>query len=182
MSERACPECGTTFTPRTNQRYCQKTCQERVASRRYRDLRAEKVAAYQAEYRQRPEARERARVRLLQPDVQDQRRAYRRLPHVRARLTKARRLWAYDLTSDEFDALYAQQAGRCALCDVPGPAWGKEGLYIDHDHATGKARGLLCRDCNQGLAALERHGPSWALKALTYLGDPPVAVMRRKAS
>ena len=71
-------------------------------------------------------------------------------------------------------ALHTLQCGRCAICDVPAPAQGKSGLNLDHDHATGEQRGLLCGPCNRALHALEKHGPTWTLRAFTYLGDPPL--------
>ena len=40
-------------------------------------------------------------------------------------------------------ALHRLQSGRCAVCASPGE------LQVDHDHATGLTRGLLCRSCNQ---------------------------------
>jgi hypothetical protein len=101
-------------------------------------------------------------------------------PEQRAKRTQARRLWAYSLNGADLDALYDQQRGRCAICGVQGPKAGKNGLYIDHDHATGERRGLLCRDCNQALTAWEKNGPKWALLALTYLGDPPLRRLRKE--
>lgn len=168
-----CVECGTEFTSRTNQRYCTKQCQERVAARKYREGSAERRAEYQAAYRQRPEAKERARLRLLRPEVAETRRAYRRRPDVNARSVVARRLWAYGMTRDEFDGLFARQGGRCGICGTPGARDGHDGLYIDHAHQTGATRGLLCRDCNHGLAAIDKHGAPWALRALAYLDEPP---------
>lgn len=62
------------------------------------------------------------------------------------------------------------QCGACALCGkVPGedPERGRNQkcLHVDHDHKTGKIRGLLCSSCNRGLG---------------YFGDDPV-VLRRAA-
>lgn len=42
--------------------------------------------------------------------------------------------------------------GRCALCER------RTELVIDHDHATGKVRGLICAQCNTLLGWLERPG------------------------
>lgn len=56
----------------------------------------------------------------------------------------------YGITKEEFDILLAKQNNRCKLCrsDVPR---GRGTFHVDHDHKTGKVRGLLCHHCNTGL-------------------------------
>lgn len=81
----------------------------------------------------------------------------------------------------ELGRLYAAQNGRCAICDTPAPMRGKGCLHVDHDHATGVRRGLLCFNCNRALDVIERAGATWALRALTYLGDPPLPRLRATA-
>ncbi len=54
----------------------------------------------------------------------------------------------YGLTKVEFDNMVLKQKGRCLICNRV-PEW--RSLHVDHDHTTGKVRGLLCRDCNLGL-------------------------------
>lgn len=51
----------------------------------------------------------------------------------------------YGITIADRDQMEVAQAGRCAICGEEGP------LNIDHDHATGRVRSLLCRSCNTGL-------------------------------
>lgn len=51
----------------------------------------------------------------------------------------------YGITSLEADAMLAQQNGLCAICGA-APA-----VHVDHDHATGQVRALLCFNCNGGL-------------------------------
>src|SRR5581483_1565057 len=50
----------------------------------------------------------------------------------------------YGLTSADVDAMIEQQGGTCATCDAKAE-------HVDHDHATGKVRGVLCFNCNQAL-------------------------------
>ena len=51
----------------------------------------------------------------------------------------------YGITAEQFDAMAAAQGGLCLLCRVRPPK------HVDHDHLTGKVRGLLCSGCTQGL-------------------------------
>jgi hypothetical protein len=59
----------------------------------------------------------------------------------------------YGLNGDEYDRMLAEQNGGCAICgEAPSDErnLGRQ-LVVDHDHATGKVRGLLCSPCNRGL-------------------------------
>lgn len=51
---------------------------------------------------------------------------------------------------EEYEAMLHKQGGSCAICGGP-PVYGKGYLSVDHDHRTGKIRGLLCDSCNTGL-------------------------------
>lgn len=72
----------------------------------------------------------------------------------------------YDLTPEQYDEMLMAQGGVCATCDSPP---GRRRLCIDHDHVTGEVRGLLCNPCNLAIAAIDRHGESWTVRALDYL-------------
>lgn len=54
----------------------------------------------------------------------------------------------YGLTPDKYRAILDEQEGVCGICMRP------EFLMIDHDHATGEVRGLLCGSCNYALGCL----------------------------
>ena len=54
------------------------------------------------------------------------------------------------LTLEEYDQLLSSQGGVCAICKTP-PKPGGRRLNVDHDHKTGKVRGLLCHRCNRAL-------------------------------
>ncbi len=52
----------------------------------------------------------------------------------------------YGLTRDQWDEQLIRQVGRCAIC---GAAFRGDGEpQVDHDHVTGKVRGMLCQNCN----------------------------------
>ena len=55
----------------------------------------------------------------------------------------------YGLSWDSYLALLEKQNSCCAICGVRENA--DKSLDIDHDHTTGKVRGLLCGHCNRGL-------------------------------
>lgn len=56
----------------------------------------------------------------------------------------------YGITVDEYDRMFEAQGGVCATCGKPNKS--KYGyLSVDHDHKTGKVRGLLCHRCNAAL-------------------------------
>lgn len=54
----------------------------------------------------------------------------------------------YGLTSEAYDALMLAQAGGCAVCGVELASLRQREVHVDHDHATGRVRGLLCHPCN----------------------------------
>jgi hypothetical protein len=82
----------------------------------------------------------------------------------------------FGITLIEYMALYQRQGKRCAICrkgflpvghssvTVPG----RQTLLVDHDHATGRVRGLLCVNCNLGIGHL-RDSAETLKKALVYL-------------
>lgn len=68
----------------------------------------------------------------------------------RAKDLRARLMRKYGLTPDEVAAMRAAQDERCLLCDST-----ERELVVDHDHSTGRVRGLLCRSCNTIVGQLE---------------------------
>jgi hypothetical protein len=74
----------------------------------------------------------------------------------------------YGLTLEDYDAMLEAQGGVCAICGG-GPIGGREKyLCVDHDHETGKVRGLLCGHCNTGIGKL-KHDSSILAAAIEYL-------------
>jgi len=79
---------------------------------------------------------------------------------------RKRALSRYGITPEEYDTMLGLQGGGCAICGSSNTA--RDSLAVDHDHDTGRVRGLLCSGCNTGLGMfgddLER-----LRKALRYL-------------
>lgn len=79
----------------------------------------------------------------------------------------------YGITAEEFDRMEAAQGGACAICGKPETSVSRKlgrafPLSVDHCHATGGVRGLLCRACNNGIGQL-RHDPGLLSAAIEYL-------------
>ena len=77
-------------------------------------------------------------------------------------IEKARR---YGITVEQLRAVLAP--GKCAICGDNG-ARHAYGPGVDHDHATGAVRGLLCAHCNSGLGQF-KDSPKLLAAAIDYL-------------
>ncbi|WP_082104842.1 endonuclease domain-containing protein [Demequina maris] len=63
------------------------------------------------------------------------------------------RLARYGITVEEYRGLWFRQGGRCGVCRrqfTKPPS-------VDHDHLTGRVRGLLCKSCNGAIANFGRY-------------------------
>lgn len=72
----------------------------------------------------------------------------------------------YGITTEWYEETLAKQQGACAICSLACTT-GKS-LAVDHNHETGKARGLLCMSCNTAIGKLG-DDPNLVLKAYEYL-------------
>ena len=62
----------------------------------------------------------------------------------------------YNMTLDDYKHMLADQNGCCAICGSSSPNNGDVTVFaVDHDHATGNVRGLLCNPCNRGIGYLQ---------------------------
>ena len=91
-------------------------------------------------------------------------RMYRKVQKERAHDLSVGRV--YGLAPGEYTRLYEEQGGRCYICHL---ATGKtKRLAVDHDHRTGKVRGLLCSPCNRYIGWI-RDDPLAFLRGYEYL-------------
>lgn len=88
---------------------------------------------------------------------------------------KCYNLRRYGLRAAEYYQLLEHQSGACACCGAKKNSDGRA-LYVDHDHATGEIRGLLCYACNTGIGALKDSvaGVQQALAYLTKTDSKPL--------
>lgn len=85
-----------------------------------------------------------------------------------------RLLERYGISLDDYNRMYARQRRRCAICRRPERRRLRgriAPLVVDHDHVTGRVRGLLCHRCNTALGYVEQR--LWLRKAQAYLRRAP---------
>lgn len=72
----------------------------------------------------------------------------------------------FGLTVDELEEILEAYGDQCGICGdvVESP----KKLHLDHDHRTGRVRGVLCMHCNMGLGQF-RDDPERLRKAINYL-------------
>lgn len=65
----------------------------------------------------------------------------------------------FGICINTYESMLQKQKGVCALCLRPETRKHQNGavkqLAVDHDHSTGRVRGLLCTDCNRGLGCFK---------------------------
>src|SRR5579863_5460292 len=92
------------------------------------------------------------------------RRDYREKKPYRKEQMRAWNLKAkYGLTPEDYDNMLAAQNGLCAICTKKPKTF-----HVDHDHDTGKVRGLLCQKCNILLGQADEK-PEILIAAIDYL-------------
>jgi hypothetical protein len=154
LPPRKCKSCGEEFIPyRSNHLVCGRSCRAKLP---------EEIAKAKAR-NSTPEAKERvlAYRRLLTASDPERLRKY----NLRANLKR------YGVTIEWFEAKLEEQAGGCILCGhIPPPDGIKAAsrLHVDHDHATGAVRDLLCGRCNQGIGFFGDN-PELLRKAAEYI-------------
>ena len=137
---------------------------KRLRAAKYRENNRDKIREINrrshAKARQNPEKVE--AIRAYQASYREQNRDV---------LSDRERERKFGITRHEYAEMFHFQNGGCAICSKPETATrnGKiKALAVDHDHQTGKVRGLLCADCNQGIGKL-KEDRSIFISAIQYL-------------
>ena len=105
-------------------------------------------------------AQERSRYERDRDAINARRRAN---PKIRERRRWYQLEQKYGLTQPQYEEMEQRQGGRCAICGCAPTR-----LRVDHDHATGRVRALLCDHCNIGLGNF-KDDPERCLAAARYL-------------
>jgi hypothetical protein len=98
---------------------------------------------------------------------------YRSTDHGKQKMLELVSAWNRNkngFTENLFKETLKYQNYTCAICGSDKPSKsGKKDWHADHDHTTGKARGVLCAGCNTLLGRIESVGFDWVDKAKKYL-------------
>lgn len=78
----------------------------------------------------------------------------------------------YRLEIGQYDSLCQAQKGLCAICHRAKEGSRGKRLFVDHDHATGEIRGLLCHKCNTILGMAD-DSIETLQSAIQYILKPP---------
>lgn len=137
---------------------------QRKRMKRWREENREKVREYQRAWREQNAEHVKAYNATYMPEY------YQREGAAKSRWK--RNLKAYDLTPSDFNAMWQEQEGKCAICQHEMLPRGrtKDAAAVDHNHATGEVRGLLCRGCNHGIGNL-KDDPEILRRAAEYLEE-----------
>jgi hypothetical protein len=81
----------------------------------------------------------------------------------------------YGISLKEFENMVAKQNGKCLICNKKP----QKTLCVDHDHACGDVRGLLCSNCNTGLGLFKENTASLQ-RAIDYLLEYRKKKLRNK--
>jgi hypothetical protein len=113
------------------------------------------------------------REREQTPEVKGYRRLYRKenyqIPENKERKWEHALLKKFNLTTAEYYERLKIQNGACAICFGVNKNGRK--LCVDHDHATGKVRGLLCNACNTVLGLLNENRELLGAPFVRYLDE-----------
>ena len=74
----------------------------------------------------------------------------------------------YNLSVEVYNQMFIDQNNKCKICQIDFSMIKKRAIHIDHDHKTGKVRGLLCNYCNVGLGYF-RDNPKFLEDSIHYL-------------
>lgn len=184
-----CSRCGGEKEPDRKDCYC-RACRRlyarewrvqnpesrRAAKKRWEaehpeEVKAAKRRRYQA--RREYERENQRKRRAAQPEVFAE---YARRRRVKAREHGLDAYYKYGLTLEQRKALEAEQSHECPLCERPLAEIGR--AVVDHDHATGRVRGILCVPCNSRLGWYENRAEKVSRYITTLPSSMPCGTSR----
>jgi hypothetical protein len=128
------------------------------------------MSAYKKEYRSRESTKALERAGRERNRVRDNAKVAVWAKKNKAILNNRRLIKTYGVDLSWFSCQFNKQGGSCAICKCAIDATPTRNTHVDHDHATGVVRGILCQACNKGLGLF--HDSSDALiRASDYLKE-----------
>ena len=124
--------------------------EERIRSRDYYIVHREEKATYSKAFRIAHREELAARQKTYRAAHQEEILAYRKEQGNHSKIQ--RRQHIHGLSQVAFNALLESQGRVCVICKKA--TWNGRGPFVDHDHTTGKVRGLLCSNCNAAIGLL----------------------------
>lgn len=143
----------------------------RASKKRFYERNRERLNAEGRAYRAANRERLDAEKRLWEkrnPELVSMQRARKRLKDMNAGINRALQ-HHYQVTLVAYKEILAAQGGVCAICRKFEITKRTGRLVVDHDHATGKLRALLCHRCNCGLGYF-KDNLALMHRAVAYLG------------
>ena len=93
------------------------------------------------------------------PEARARQKAYREANKAKAReyMREYHLNNTYNITIEDWKGMLEAQDGKCAMCPTEVPGGTHNTWHVDHCHATGKVRALLCFTCNRNLGFYETY-------------------------
>jgi len=114
-----------------------------IANKIYRENNPDVQKEYYSKNKDKIIERERARYQNKKEEISLQRKEF--YSQNKELILNNNRNRKYKLTNENYNLLVNNQKGKCAICFI------ETKLVVDHNHETGKVRGLLCGHCNKAL-------------------------------
>ena len=152
----SCENCGQTFqlTQKTR-RFCSEQCRKQAERRRHYEKHFLNHEKYEAACVWCGKAHNRA-AHTCSNECSQKRARYK----------------AYGVhTLQQLNEMKSKAGGHCEICGVAEKDATKGALHCDHDHKTGKPRGMLCMHCNQALGKFHDN-IELLTRAIEYLTEP----------
>lgn len=150
-----CPVCDKTFLKRrVNQKYCSKKCQTLGNQRNWNKNNKEHIKKYREKTRESRNNTRRKRYNDSKAYRENRILVDKKYHKNNPNAKKAGRLRKYGLTYEQFEQMLKDHFYQCAICGFEYDGNKAMFPFIDHNHKTGKVRGLLCSKCNFAIGQL----------------------------
>ncbi len=119
---------------------------------------SDRIKAFSKEYRKNNKDKTKAYYTENKEKITQMKKEYNKVnaEKIALQVKKYTYLKRYGITKEDYDKMFAEQKGLCAICTKPESNFDQRAqriklLAVDHCHKTGKVRGLLCHKCNTSI-------------------------------